>query len=248
MLKEGGNARIYAESAGMWRGKIGMQKNVQGSEPLVRTNESESRWLCGSPVCTSKRAMKPKAPALRASSASMSSDSWSSRASTLWREMTASETQPTASVAPACSLRTASARSAAGAAGAATGGTGGDPPVTLPHGFAPATVTWADAQQAYEEWKEVHLEDCGGGVWRVRWENARLDATVSEGIGYGMLLTVAHDEPAAFDGLLAYYHQALDEHGLMHWLRYGCMPTASLRTMSTRTMPRQTQTWTSPWR
>ena len=53
------------------------------SEPLVRTKESESRRLCGSPVCTSKRAMKPTAPALRASSASMRSDSWRSRASTL---------------------------------------------------------------------------------------------------------------------------------------------------------------------
>ena len=35
-------------------------------------------------------------PALRASSASMRSDSWRSRASTLWREIAASETQPTA--------------------------------------------------------------------------------------------------------------------------------------------------------
>lgn len=44
------------------------------SDPLVRTNESESRRLCGSPVCTSKRAMKPTAPTLRASSASMRRD------------------------------------------------------------------------------------------------------------------------------------------------------------------------------
>ena len=34
------------------------------SEPLVRTKESESRRLFGSPVCTSQRAMKPTAPAL----------------------------------------------------------------------------------------------------------------------------------------------------------------------------------------
>ena len=40
--------------------------------------------------------MKPTVPALRASSASMRSDSWRSRASTLWREIAASETQPTA--------------------------------------------------------------------------------------------------------------------------------------------------------
>ncbi len=110
-----------------------------------------------------------------------------------------------------------------GTVGSGEGGSGiGGQPVTLPYGFAPATVSWDDAVRAYEDWKAVHLEDCGGGVYRVPWENARLDATVSEGIGYGMLLTVAHDDRTAFDGLFAYYDMALDEYGLMHWLRYGC--------------------------
>ncbi len=92
----------------------------------------------------------------------------------------------------------------------------------VPFGFVPQTAFLSDARRAYEEWKEVHLEDCGNGVFRTRWENAKLDATVSEGIGYGMLLTVAFDERVAFDGLFAYYNMALDERGLMHWLRYGC--------------------------
>ena len=109
-----------------------------------------------------------------------------------------------------------------GAGGSAGEASGGQPPVILPYGYAPTTVVWADAQQAYDEWKSVHLEDCGGGVYRVPWENGRLDATVSEGIGYGMLLTVAHGDQSAFDGLYAYYNKALDEYGLMHWLRYGC--------------------------
>jgi endo-1,4-beta-D-glucanase Y len=70
-------------------------------------------------------------------------------------------------------------------------------------------------------------------VYRVRWENAKLDATVSEGIGYGMLLAVSFGEQQVFDGLLAYYQLALNQGsndpnypqpatGLMHWLRYGC--------------------------
>lgn len=105
--------------------------------------------------------------------------------------------------------------------GAATGGTAGVP-ISLPNGFGPATITAADARAAYEEFKAIHLEDCGNGVYRVRWENAKLDATVSEGIAYGMVLAVAHDEREVFDGLWAYYKLGAQENGLMNWLRYGC--------------------------
>lgn len=91
-----------------------------------------------------------------------------------------------------------------------------------PNGLSPRTLSMEDARAAYDAWKEVHLEDCGSGVYRVRWENARLDATVSEGIGYGMLLTVMWDEKEAFDGLYEYYKLARNDRGLMHWLRYGC--------------------------
>ncbi len=108
-----------------------------------------------------------------------------------------------------------------------TGGTGGSGAFTAAesydHGFVPTTISVEDARAAYEDWKAIHLEDCGGGTYRVRWENAKLDATVSEGIGYGMLLTVIWDEQAAFDGLYNYYQSALNEStGLMNWLRYGC--------------------------
>lgn len=126
----------------------------------------------------------------------------------------------------------------AGGGGSIEGATGGSPATTVSryeHGFAPATITVEDARAAYESWKTVHLENCNGGVYRVRWENAKLDATVSEGIGYGMLLTVAFGDREAFDGLYAYYNLALNQGsaggmfgggspatGLMHWLRYGC--------------------------
>jgi endo-1,4-beta-D-glucanase Y len=105
--------------------------------------------------------------------------------------------------------------------GGATG-SGGDPGPPLPNGFKPTTVTPADADAAYADWKTNHLEDCSGGVYRVRWEMDKLDATVSEGIGYGMLLTVAHDEQTAFDGLWAYYKKGAQGNGLMNWMRYGC--------------------------
>jgi endoglucanase len=102
------------------------------------------------------------------------------------------------------------------------GGFAGSLPTYMGPGFGPTTITKADAQAAYDAWKTAHLEDCSGGVFRVRWENAKLDASVSEGIGYGMLLTVSFGDRAAFDGLMAYAKKMHDENGLMHWLRYGC--------------------------
>jgi endoglucanase len=103
-----------------------------------------------------------------------------------------------------------------------TTATGGSPGQTLPNGFKPTTLTLADADAAYADWKTNHLEDCGGGMFRTRWENDKLDATVSEGIGYGMLLTVAHNEQPAFDGLWNYYKKGSQSNGLLNWLRYGC--------------------------
>ncbi|HEX7599406.1 MAG TPA: glycosyl hydrolase family 8 [Polyangia bacterium] len=108
------------------------------------------------------------------------------------------------------------------AASGGTIGTGGVSGPPLPNGFKPTTVTPDDADAAYADWKTNHLEDCGGGVFRTRWENDKLDATVSEGIGYGMLLTVAHNEQAAFDGLWSYYKKGAQSNGLLNWLRYGC--------------------------
>lgn len=118
----------------------------------------------------------------------------------------------------------ASVGSSAGAT--ATGNQAGVPSGTVAteplHGFIPTTVTVEDAKAAYEAWKAAQLESCGGGVYRVRWENDKSDSTVSEGIGYGMLLSVNYADRPAFDGLWAYYRLAEDSNGLMNWLRYGC--------------------------
>ncbi len=114
--------------------------------------------------------------------------------------------------------------SSGGALGGAGGATeiAGTSGASLPNGFKPTTVTTADADQAYADWKTDYIEDCGGGIFRTRWESDRPDATVSEGIGYGMLLTVAHDDRAAFDGLWGYYKKGAQSNGLLNWLRYGC--------------------------
>jgi endo-1,4-beta-D-glucanase Y len=88
------------------------------------------------------------------------------------------------------------------------------------NGFMPTTATPVDAVAAYDAFKEGHLEDCGSGKYRVRWDEPT--QTVSEGIGYGMLLSVSFGEQAVFDGLWRYYTDNLDPNGLMHWQRGGC--------------------------
>lgn len=103
-----------------------------------------------------------------------------------------------------------------------SGGSGGTVPIDTEPPFFATNVGETEARAAYDAWKAVHLEDCSGGVWRVPWENAKLDSTVSEGVGYGMLLTVIYDDRTAFDGLLAYAKLMRQENQLMNWLRYGC--------------------------
>jgi endo-1,4-beta-D-glucanase Y len=126
----------------------------------------------------------------------------------------------------ACSSDSARAGDPSSTGGAAgdpgspgVGGAGGGtfPP---PQIWKPSTITDADADAAYAAWKTGFLEDCGGGLYRVRWSTATL--TVSESIGYGMLLTVIHDEQAIFDGLWLYYKNNRNGHGLMNWQRSGC--------------------------
>jgi len=109
-----------------------------------------------------------------------------------------------------------------GVAGSSSGGAGGVVSTYTGPGFGPTTVTKDDARAAYDAWKTAHLEDCSDGVWRVRWERDKLDATVSEGIGYGALLTVSFGDRSAFDGLAAYAKKMHDDNGLMNWMRYGC--------------------------
>lgn len=104
-----------------------------------------------------------------------------------------------------------------------SGGVQGTPAIPYEQGFSPTTISIEDARAAYDDWKTIHLENCNDGAYRVRWENERLDATVSEGIGYGMLLTVVWDDQEAFNGLYEYYKRGRNQYtGLMNWLRYGC--------------------------
>ncbi len=65
---------------------------------------------------------------------------------------------------------------------------------------------------AYATWKLAHVETCSNGSWVV----VKDDQVASEGIAYGMLLSVAMADQPLFDGLWKYYQDHLDTNGLMN--------------------------------
>jgi endoglucanase len=113
-----------------------------------------------------------------------------------------------------------------GAGGGGTSGSAGGAAarVMIPgagHCMAPAGANPADAQAAYDKWKsDLVVSDGARGFLRVRRPNssgAQVNSTVSEGIGYGMLLAVYANDQDTFDRLWQYEQQFPDNHGLMNW-------------------------------
>jgi endo-1,4-beta-D-glucanase Y len=76
-----------------------------------------------------------------------------------------------------------------------------------------------DAANAYNTWKTNYVRACGS-QYRVLFDDG--SSTVSEGIGYGMLLAAYAADKALFDGLWAYYKANADGSGLMNWKIGGC--------------------------
>jgi len=97
-----------------------------------------------------------------------------------------------------------------------------------PYGIRPNNVSQDTMNNtvltAYNNWKNNYLTQDGtpqSNMWRVKRPEDGND-TVSEGIGYGMLITVlmtdANDSTKQyFDGLFRYYNYYKDSRGLMHW-------------------------------
>ncbi len=79
-------------------------------------------------------------------------------------------------------------------------------------------------ESEYQDWKDHYItSDGANGYLRVKRDYATYFDTVSEGIGYGMLLAVYFDDKATFDGLYRYATVHANSNGLMHWKvdRYG---------------------------
>jgi len=72
----------------------------------------------------------------------------------------------------------------------------------------------------YNAWKTNYIENCGTDKARVKFDNTA--QTVSEGIGYGMLLAAYAGDKDLFNRLWAYYKQFRNANGVMHWRIDGC--------------------------
>jgi endo-1,4-beta-D-glucanase Y len=99
--------------------------------------------------------------------------------------------------------------------------------VKYPFGIRPsvsAEVLARIVQDAYEDWLMLYLtrDGCPENAFRIHRYLANDFDTVSEGIGYGMLIMALMDNEKNqtqryFDGLWKYYRSYLNEFGLMYW-------------------------------
>ena len=90
-------------------------------------------------------------------------------------------------------------------------------PTNLPNGG-----TYGRSQKAadaYNAWKNAYVASCGS-TYRVKFDDG--SSTVSEGIAYGMLLSVYADDKGLFDGLWGYYQANKNGNGVMNWKIGGC--------------------------
>ncbi len=82
-------------------------------------------------------------------------------------------------------------------------------------GFISSNLTSNDAQAIYTHWKNTYLKtNCGN--YRVEF-NSPTGTTVSEGMGYGMVLTAYFGDKTEFDGLWNFVQSKLNSSGLMMW-------------------------------
>lgn len=93
---------------------------------------------------------------------------------------------------------------------------------TYPYGIRPAGSSHQEALAAYNDWKARFVTlDGAGGYQRVfyddSWNPAERRWTVSEGIGYGMLLAVNMADRPLFDNLWGYFSIHRNANGLIKW-------------------------------
>ncbi len=84
-----------------------------------------------------------------------------------------------------------------------------------------STVAAALNAKEYEGWKECWVKPATNNPGAIMVINSGScgsgDSVVSEGIGYGMLLSVANSDRTTFDGLWKTYQSYLDSQGLRNW-------------------------------
>src|SRR6188768_2920441 len=99
-----------------------------------------------------------------------------------------------------------------GSAGSGSSSLATTPPATW-NSAKSVAISTAQLETEYAAWKMAHVETCTNGSLVV----VKDGQVVSEGIAYGMLLSVAMADQPLFDGLWKFYQDHLDKNGLMNW-------------------------------
>jgi len=110
-----------------------------------------------------------------------------------------------------------------GGGGVTGGGGGGGGAGGIMQTCTLASVSSTAAAQlavAYQSWKTGYVMDCPATSSAVVLKDG--SSVVSEGIGYGMLLSVANNDQPLFDKLWKFYSDHLDSQGLMNWAMNAC--------------------------
>ncbi len=88
--------------------------------------------------------------------------------------------------------------------------------VDYPYGYKTLVISAIDLQVVYERWKKLYLKRYNG-MYRVSVGDTAI--TISEGMGYGMLITAYFGDKERFDRLLEFYKSKRTEQArnLMAW-------------------------------
>ncbi len=88
--------------------------------------------------------------------------------------------------------------------------------VDYPYGYKTSVISAIDLQVVYERWKKLYLKRYNG-MYRVSVDDTAI--TISEGMGYGMLITVYFGDKERFDRLLEFYKskRTKQARNLMAW-------------------------------
>lgn len=86
------------------------------------------------------------------------------------------------------------------------------------YGYMSGAITGADAKAEYDAWLGKYYISCSSTEARIN-DNG---ITVSEGMGYGMVITAYAGDKEKFDKLWNYYRARRNGNGLMNWKYKGC--------------------------
>jgi len=91
------------------------------------------------------------------------------------------------------------------------------------NGIRATVVTEDKLLRAYLDWKTRFYKTCNDGSSYILKTDINLgDQVVSEGVAYGMLITVAVGDRGAFEGLWKHYRDRRNGNGLMNWRYEPC--------------------------